>query len=290
MSAYRLDHKYKYPYHDTPLSAKTVSWSTDKMSNKDLDNGTPSPLKDYDTSMNYVPSSGSSSSSPISPTSRLQSTMLALKDLQSRVRRAQDARDDARRQRDDMRIEVIERSRLLSLNFQEEHEEAKQKIHYIDNDCEDCRLFIKDTTLEIYSTEDSCRRNERHITSQQSIINNLDDDITEINNIIKKLEGRNMMLIEQLSKVEDNCDVLHYHADALKGDKDLLTNDTADYNKIVYMRGAISSVANKLNEVCYHYYHHNIIINHLIIIIDQNKVKEINTKIGESKAVYGSHY
>jgi len=33
--------------------------------------------------------------------------MLALKDLQARVRRAQEARDDARRQRDNMRIEVI---------------------------------------------------------------------------------------------------------------------------------------------------------------------------------------
>lgn len=39
-----------------------------------------------------------------------------------------------------------------------EEEEMKQKIKNICNDCEDCKLFIKDTTLELYATEDSCRR------------------------------------------------------------------------------------------------------------------------------------
>jgi hypothetical protein len=264
MSAYRLDDKYKYPYQDTPVSTKTVSFSTDKrMSSVDLDNdGTPSPLKDFNASLNSIPSvglasslgsSGSSGSSgggsSSSPTSRLESTMLALKDLQARVRRAQEARDDARRQRDNMRIEVIERSRLTSLYLQEEQDETKQKIISINNDCDDCKLFIKDTTLDLYSLEDSCRSNERHITNQQSIVNNLDDDIMDINNIIKKLEGRNTMLIEQLAKIEDNCDVLYHHTDALKCDKDLLISDSADYNKIVYLRGAISSIANQLKEV-----------------------------------------
>ena len=259
MSAYRFDDKYKYPYQDTPISTKTVSFSTDKrMSSVDLDNdGTPSPLKDFNASLGLASSLGSSGSSASSgggsssssPTSRLESTMLALKDLQSRVRRAQEARDDARRQRDNMRIEVIERSRLTSLYLQEEQDETKQKIININNDCDDCKVFIKDTTLDLYSLEDSCRSNERHITNQQSIVNNLDDDIMDINNIIKKLERRNTMLIEQLAKIEDNCDVLYHHTDALKCDKDLLINDSADYNKIVYLRGAISSIANQLKEV-----------------------------------------
>lgn len=86
---------------------------------KDLDNETlsPSPLKDFNASLNsfasLASSAESSASSSSSPTSRLESTMLALKDLQARVRRAQEARDDARRQRDNMRIEVI----LIILSF-----------------------------------------------------------------------------------------------------------------------------------------------------------------------------
>ena len=264
MSAYRLDDKYRYPYQDyqdTPVSKARVSFTADtidkKMSNRDLDDAnellTPSPLRSIHSlaSSGSSASSSASSSSPSSPSSRLESTMLALKDLQLRVRKTQEARDEARRQRDNMRIEVIERCRLSSLHIQQAQEDAIQQINSINNDCKDCKLFIKDTTLELYSIEDECRSNEIHITSQQNIISNLDDDVMEINSIIRKLEGKNMILIEQLAKIEDNCDVLHLHSNALKCDKDLLINDTANYNKIVYMRGAISSIANQLKDVCF---------------------------------------
>lgn len=91
----------------------------------------------------------------------------------------------------------------------------------------------------------------------------------EINGIIKKLDNKNKTLVDELNKIENNCDVLHLHANSLKDGKDLLINETTSYNKVAYMRGIIIIIIiiNEYHLLYYCYYNYCFYFHYQVLLV-----------------------